>query len=64
MTTKQVVETIVTCKGAHGVVVTPDNKYAYVTNMYENTVSVIDNNTNKVISNIKVDAEPNGISYK
>ncbi|QAA35322.1 YVTN family beta-propeller repeat-containing protein [Clostridium manihotivorum] len=64
MATKQVVETIVTGKGAHGVVVTPDNKYVYVTNMYDNTVSVIDNSTNKVIQNIQVDAEPNGISYK
>lgn len=61
--TKKVVATIQTGKGTHGVVVSPDNKYTYATNMYEATVSVIDNSTNKVISIIPVDKEPNGISY-
>ncbi|WP_058953127.1 cytochrome D1 domain-containing protein [Clostridium tyrobutyricum] len=64
LTTKQVVATIETGKGAHGVVVSPDNKFVYVTNMYEATVSVIDNETNKVIATIPVDEEPNGISFK
>lgn len=32
--------------------------------MYEATVSVIDNETNKVIATIPVDEEPNGISFK
>lgn len=64
LNTKQVVATIETGKGAHGVVVSPDNKFVYVTNMYEATVSVIDNETNKVIATIPVDEEPNGISFK
>lgn len=64
LTTKQVVATIETGKGTHGVVVSPDNKYTYATNMYEATVSVIDNETNKVIATIPVDEEPNGISFK
>jgi YVTN family beta-propeller protein len=64
LTTKQVAATIQTGKGSHGVVVSPDNKYAYVTNMYEDTVSVIDNASNKVIATIPVDKEPNGISFK
>ncbi|WP_338422880.1 MULTISPECIES: YncE family protein [Clostridium] len=64
MSTKKVVATIETGKGAHGVVVSSDNKYVYVTNMYDGTVSVIDNSTDKVIKTIKVEGEPNGISYR
>lgn len=64
LTTKKVVTNIETGKGSHGVVVSPDNKYVYVTNMYEDTVSVIDNAANKVIATITVDGEPNGISFK
>lgn len=64
MSTKKVVATIETGKGAHGVVVSQDNKYAYVTNMYDGTVSVIDNSTDKVIKTTKVEGEPNGISYR
>lgn len=64
MATKKVVATIDTGKGAHGVVVSPDNKYVYVTNMYDGTVNVIDNSTDKVIKTTKVEGEPNGISYR
>jgi len=64
LTTKKIVVTIETGKGAHGVVVSPDNKYVYVTNMYDGTVSVIDNDTDKVIKTIQVDGEPNGISFR
>ncbi|WP_297421453.1 YncE family protein [Clostridium sp.] len=64
ISTKKVVATIETGKGAHGVVVSPDNKYVYVTNMYDGTVSVIDNSTDKVIKTTKVEGEPNGISYR
>lgn len=64
MATKKVVATIETGKGTHGVVVSPDNKYVYVTDMYDGTVSVIDNSTDKVIKTTKVEDEPNGISYR
>lgn len=60
LATRQVVATIETGKGAHGLVVSTDNKYVFVTNMYDDTISVIDNN--KVISTIKVGKTPNGIS--
>lgn len=33
-------------------------------NMYEATVSVIDNASNKVIAAVPVGKEPNGISFK
>lgn len=64
MSTKKVAATIETGKGAHGVVVSPDNKYVYVTNMYDGTVSVIDNSTDKIIKTTKVEGEPNGITYR
>lgn len=64
MATRKVVATIETGKGAHGVVVSPDNKYVYVTNMYDGTVSVIDNSTDKVIKTTQVEGEPNGVSYR
>lgn len=36
----------------------------YITNIYDATVSVIDNSTNKVVATIPVDKEPNGITLK
>jgi YVTN family beta-propeller protein len=62
LNSKQVAATIETGKGSHGVVTSPDNKYTYVTNMFDHTVSVIDNSQNKVIKTINVGKTPNGIS--
>ncbi|GIM28553.1 hypothetical protein CPJCM30710_12190 [Clostridium polyendosporum] len=64
LTTKKVSTTIPTGKGAHGVVTSNDNKYVYVTNMYDDTVSVINNDMNSVLATVKVGNTPNGISYK
>ncbi|MGM0878147.1 MAG: beta-propeller fold lactonase family protein [Bacillota bacterium] len=60
--TKKVTATIDTGKGSHGVVSSPDNKRVYVTNMFEDTVSIIDAEQNKVIETIEVKGVPNGIS--
>ncbi|MBB6284943.1 YVTN family beta-propeller repeat protein [Geobacillus subterraneus] len=60
--TKQVVATIETGDGAHGVVTSPDGKYVFVTNMFDNTVSVIDQEQNKAIQTVQVGEMPNGIS--
>jgi YVTN family beta-propeller protein len=62
ITTKSVTATIETGKGSHGVVTSSDNKYAYVTNMFENTVSVIDLAAKKVVKTLEVGKVPNGIS--
>ena len=62
--TKQVAATIKVEKGAHGVVTSNDHKFAYVTNMYDNTVSVIDNEKNEVVETIDVGKVPNGISIQ
>lgn len=64
LTTRKVAATIFAGKGAHGVVTSDDNKYVYVTNMYENTVSVIDNDQNKVVAIVAVGKTPNGISFR
>lgn len=62
--TKTTFKTIPTGKGAHGVVTSNDNKYVYVTNMYDDTVSVINNDTNGVLATVKVGKTPGGITYK
>ncbi|EWG12850.1 beta-propeller fold lactonase family protein [Cytobacillus firmus] len=59
---KKAIAEIETGKGSHGVVTSPDNKRVYVTNMFENTVSIIDKEQNKVIDTIEVKGVPNGIS--
>jgi YVTN family beta-propeller protein len=56
------VATVKTGKGAHGLVLSKDYKFIYVTNMFENTVSVVDNVHNKEITEFKVGQTPNGIS--
>ncbi|WP_256241502.1 YncE family protein [Bacillus sp. V3B] len=40
----------------------PDNKRVYVTNMFEDIVSVIDTEQNKVIETLEVGETPTGIS--
>jgi YVTN family beta-propeller protein len=60
--TKQVAATIETGQGSHGVVTSPDSKFSFVTNMFEDTVTMIDNSEDTVIKTLKVGKTPNGIS--
>ena len=60
--TRQVVKTVETAPGAHGVAVDGEGKYVFVTNIYDNTVSVLDARSPKVIATVPVGREPNGIS--
>ena len=55
-------KTVQTGPGAHGVVVDGDGKYAFVTNIYDNTVSVLDARSAKVVATVPVGRAPNGIS--
>lgn len=55
--------TVDTGSGPHGVVIDTSGKWAWVTNSFDNSVSVIDVNGLSVASTIPVGAEPNGISY-
>lgn len=64
MASRTVAATIEVGDGAHGIVEADNNAYIYVTNMYDNTVSVIDNAKDKVIAIIPVGKTPNGITYK
>ena len=48
--------------GAHGVVVDGAGRYAFVTNIYDNTVSVLDARSAKVVATVPVGRAPNGIS--
>lgn len=57
------VQTIRVGTAPHGVVVSPDDKYTYVTNMESNDVSVVDNSAGKEVARISVGKKPNGISY-
>jgi YVTN family beta-propeller protein len=44
-------------------VASPDNETLYVTNTQDDTVSIIDLNTQKIITTIEVGMTPEGISY-
>jgi YVTN family beta-propeller protein len=52
---RSVVDTIVVGDGPKGIVITQDGKYAFVANSWGSTISVIDIETNQVVSTI-VDA--------
>lgn len=58
----KVAKTAVTGAGAHGVVVDRAGRYAYVTNMYANSVSVLDVKDDQVVKTVPVGKTPNGIS--
>lgn len=60
---RKVVTTTQVGTAPHGVVVSPDGKYVYVTNLESNNVSVIDSSTNIEVAKIPTAAKPNGISY-
>jgi YVTN family beta-propeller protein len=58
-----VVRTVATGSGAHGVVVDPSSRHAYVTNIYGGDVAVLDLAEGKVVARIPVGEKPNGISF-
>lgn len=60
----KVVATLTTGKGAHGVAISRDGAYVFVSNIEAGTFSVIDTASKTVIATHKVGAGPNGISYQ
>jgi YVTN family beta-propeller protein len=61
--TFSVVKTVKTGKGAHGVVIEPSSRYAYITNIFGNTVAVLELATQKVTATVSTGLKPNGISF-
>lgn len=59
---KEVTATLETGKGAHGIVTSSNNKHLFVTNMFDNSVTIIDTEEMKVLETIQVGEIPNGIS--
>lgn len=60
--TREVVREIKVGKAPHGVIISEDGKFVYVTNLLSGDVSVIDTAKDIEMSRIKVGKEPNGIS--
>lgn len=64
LATFQVATTLETGAGAHGVVSDRLGRYAYVTNTYANSVSVLDMASRTVTKTVAVGKAPNGISIR
>lgn len=59
----KVVGTVSVGQGAHGVVLSDDGALAYVTNLSDNSVSVVDTAKMETVATIAVGTKPNGISH-
>lgn len=60
---QKVVQTIKVGIAPHGVVLSPDGKFSYVTNTLSNDVSIVDNNSGQELTRVPTGKKPNGISY-
>lgn len=58
-----VVKTVETGRGAHGIVIEPNGRHAYITNVYADEVAVLDLEELAVVARVPVGAKPNGVSY-
>ncbi|WP_206061679.1 YncE family protein, partial [Nonomuraea basaltis] len=54
---------IATGSGPHGLVVDPTGRLAWVTNVYDGTVSVLDLRARQAVATVEVGDQPNGISF-
>ena len=61
-TAKRVLSTIPMPPGPHGLVITPNGRWVYVSSDGASTVSVIDTATDKVVENIEVGKNPHGLA--
>jgi Uncharacterized conserved protein len=58
-----VVGTVETGEGAHGVVIDPSSRCAYISNIYGDDIAVLDIAARKVVKTIPSGDGPNGISF-
>lgn len=58
-----VTATVETGQGAHGIVVDPSSRHAYVTNIYGDDVAVLDLDELEIVARIPVGNKPNGVSF-
>jgi Uncharacterized conserved protein len=58
-----VIGTVEAGKGAHGVVIDPSSRYAYISNIYGNDIAVLDIPAKKVVKTIPSGDGPNGITF-
>ncbi len=49
--------------GAHGVTTSADGKYVFVTNMFADTLTVLEAETGKVLADQQIGDKPNGIAF-
>lgn len=61
--TKEIAKIISAGNAPHGVVLSPNDRYVYVSNILGSDISVIDTRSDKEIVRIPVGKEPNGITY-
>ncbi|RXL78369.1 hypothetical protein EO238_32085, partial [Citrobacter sp. AAK_AS5] len=47
----------------HGVVIEPSGRFAYVTNLYDNTLAVLDIPARRMVAVVPTGAGPNGVSF-
>ena len=60
---RSVVQTVEVGTAPHGVVLSPDGKLTYVTNLVSNDVSIVDNASGEELVKVPTGEKPNGISY-
>lgn len=60
---RKVIDTLKTAPGAHGVAVSSTGNLAFVTNIYDGTLSVVDLSNFSILANVKVGQGPNGVTY-
>lgn len=63
LNTRSIVQTVEVGTAPHGVVLSPDDKFTYVTNLVSNDVSIVDNQSGKELVKVPTSEKPNGISY-
>lgn len=60
----KVIKTVETGAGAHGVAIDREGQYAYITNIYAGTLSVLDIRKRSVLATLPVGKGPNGVSVR